>query len=165
MAAVGKAVADNQYLIEGKDLVLDLVIWNDTVFPVKEEILYIAVSNLIRNAFNFTAKGSVPIVSEKESLSITDTGMGIEAQCLDTMTQTHIKGDASQDSGLGHVPALAVRLGIQLRFPGPVTGPRLRFGGVVLGQLSEHRGCQGDLGTLVKTGCHTNFSSQPFQPF
>ena len=64
-------------------------------------MLYIAVTNLIRNAFHFTSRGSVAITIDEAHIGIQDTGMGIEPDKLDSVTRTHIKGEKSQGFGLG----------------------------------------------------------------
>ena len=82
----------------------------------REEILYIAVTNLIRNAFYFTAKGSVTITLDDAHIGVQDTGMGIEPGQLETVTHSHVKGATSQGFGLGLniVSRLCKRFGWQL---------------------------------------------------
>lgn len=96
-----RAIDDNQYLIENKNIQLHVDVLYDKVLRVKEEILYIAVTNLIRNAFQFTSRGSVTITIDETHLGIRDTGMGIESARLDSVTQSHIKGEKSRGFGLG----------------------------------------------------------------
>ena len=98
---VRKAISDNMYLIENKDIDLHFEVNFDKSVKVREEILYTAVTNLIRNAFNFTAKGSVTIIIDDIHIGIKDTGMGIEKERLESVTQSHIKGEESQGFGLG----------------------------------------------------------------
>ncbi|WDP84480.1 MAG: HAMP domain-containing histidine kinase [Desulfobacter sp.] len=68
--AVEKAFANTRHLIEKKDLVVNLDFRDNPVLGVREEILYIAVTNLLRNAFLYTSKGSVIIISEKNCITI-----------------------------------------------------------------------------------------------
>lgn len=114
---VRKAIDDNRYLIEVKDVEVRIDVNDDKSVKVKEEILYITVINLIRNAFQFTARGMVSIVIDKDYISITDTGTGIEAQKLDTVTQLHIKGEKSKGFGIGLsiVERLCSRFGWELQ--------------------------------------------------
>lgn len=111
-----KAIDDNQYLIENKDIQIHMDVRQDKSVKVKEEVLYIAVTNLIRNAFHFTSSGSVTITIDEAHIGIRDTGMGIEADKLDSVTQSHIKGAKSQGFGLGLsiVSRLCKRYGWQL---------------------------------------------------
>jgi signal transduction histidine kinase len=96
-----KAISDNQYLIENKDIQLHMDVRTDKAVRVKEEVLYIAITNLIRNAFHFTSKGSVTITIDDDHIGIADTGMGIETDKIDSVTQSHVKGEKSQGFGLG----------------------------------------------------------------
>ena len=111
-----KAIGDNQYLIENKDIQLHMDVRKDKSVRVKEEVLYIAVTNLIRNAFHFTSEGSVTVTIDDAHIGIVDTGMGIEADKLNSVTQSHIKGEKSQGFGLGLsiVSRLCKRFGWQL---------------------------------------------------
>ena len=127
---VRKAIEDNQYLIENKDIQLHVDVRKDKSVRVKEEILYIAVTNLIRNAFHFTSRGSVTITIDDAHIGIADTGMGIEMNKLDSVTQTHIKGEKSQGFGLGLsiVSRLCKRFGWQLTIESePGKGTRTRI--------------------------------------
>lgn len=99
--AVHKAVADHGYLIESKAISVDVDIRCDISLPVKEEILYITVANLVRNAFQFTSKGSVTILAEENRLCVIDTGAGIDPELVDIVTRSHIKGEQSCGFGLG----------------------------------------------------------------
>ncbi|MCG8636490.1 MAG: HAMP domain-containing histidine kinase [Desulfobacterales bacterium] len=115
-AAVRKAVENNRYLIENKAIKVNIDIRQDRCLPVKEEILYITVANLVRNAFQFTPRGSVSITAERDCLSITDTGTGIDPDKLDSVTRSHIKGKDSRGFGLGLniVSRLCERFGWEL---------------------------------------------------
>jgi signal transduction histidine kinase len=115
-SAVKKAVENTRHLIENKDVELKLAFRANPILQVRDEILYIAVTNLIRNAFQFTAKGSVTIISEDSHIAIIDTGMGIEPDRLDSVTLSHIKGERSRGFGLGLsiVSRLCKRFGWEL---------------------------------------------------
>jgi len=127
---VRKAISDNQYLIENKDIQLHMDVRKDKSVRVKEEVLYIAITNLVRNAFQFTSKGSVTITIDDAHIGIADTGMGIETDKLDSVTQSHIKGEKSQGFGLGLsiVSRLCKRFGWQLSIESePEKGTRTRI--------------------------------------
>ena len=127
---VRKAIEDNQYLIENKDIQLHMDVFDDKTVRAREEVIYIAVTNLIRNAYHFTSRGSVTITIDDAHIGIQDTGMGIEADKLDTVTQTHIKGEESQGFGLGLsiVSRLCKRFGWQLTIESePGKGTRTRI--------------------------------------
>lgn len=127
---VKKAINDNSYLIEHKDIHLNVDVRKDKSVKVREEILYIAVTNLIRNAFHFTTEGSVTIIIDESCISIQDTGMGIEKDQIDSVTQPHIKGEKSQGFGFGLniVDRLCKRFGWKLVIESPDRkGTRIRI--------------------------------------
>lgn len=95
------AILDNQYLIEKKDVKLQLDIRCDKSIDVKEEILYIAITNLIRNAFQFTSQGLVRITLEESRFSIKDTGTGIDKDQIQAVVKPHVKAEKSHGFGLG----------------------------------------------------------------
>ncbi|WDP90226.1 MAG: HAMP domain-containing histidine kinase [Desulfobacter sp.] len=131
--AVHKAVENSQYLIESKPVSVAVDIRHNTRLPVKEEILYITVVNLVRNAFQFTPEGAVTIRAEKNSLAVTDTGTGIAPEQMDTVTRSHIKGEESRGFGLGLsiVSRLCSRFGWELDIrsrPGEGTRVTINWG-------------------------------------
>lgn len=130
--AVHKAVENNRYLIESKAILVDVDIRCDTSLPVKEEILYITVVNLVRNAFQFTSKGSVTILVEENCLCVTDTGTGIDPDQVNIVTRSHIKGEKSHGFGLGLsiVSRLCTRFGWTLdihSWPGEGTQAKIKW--------------------------------------
>jgi signal transduction histidine kinase len=114
--AVQKAVDANRHLIADKDVTLQIDILADTSLRVKEEILYITIINLIRNACQYTDTGTIRIVVDQDHVTITDTGVGIDSNQLSTITKPHIKGEKSDGFGLGLsiVERLCHRLGWEL---------------------------------------------------
>jgi len=98
---IQKVVNDYQYLIENKDITLEINMQYNKSLNVREEVLYITVTNLVRNAIQFTTRGTIIITLEEAFIEIRDTGEGIENNQLDSVTQTHIKGKDSQGFGLG----------------------------------------------------------------
>lgn len=127
---VQRAIRDNRYLIENKDIQLHVDSRTNKAVRVKEEVLYIAVTNLIRNAFQFTSQGSVTITLDDTHIGIADTGTGIQADRLPLVTQSHIKGEKSQGFGLGLsiVSRLCNRFGWLLTIESePEEGTRVRI--------------------------------------
>lgn len=129
---VEKAVEDNRHLIENREVAVHIDIEGNPVLGIREEVLYITLSNLIRNAFQYTRKGSVHIMAGPHGFTIRDTGMGIEPDQLDQVTRSHIKGEKSRGFGLGLsiVSRLCKRFGWQLEIvshPGEGTRVRIRW--------------------------------------
>ena len=98
---VRKAIKDNRHLIRDKDICVTVKATAPKTVQVKEEILYVAISNLVRNAFQYTSRGEVTLEITNEFLEVSDTGSGIESTQLHTVTQTHVKGENSHGFGLG----------------------------------------------------------------
>lgn len=127
---VQKAIEDNRYLIENKAIELRVKAIHDKDVKVKEEILYIAVANLIRNAFQFTSRGTITITIDESHISVWDTGVGIETDQLQSVTRPHIKSEESQGFGLGLsiVSRLCKRFGWELEIESePGKGTRTRI--------------------------------------
>ncbi len=64
-------------------------------------LLFIVVSNLIRNAFAFTEVGEVRIRVEARRVMVCDTGRGIDSGDEAHIFQRYYKGSASQGAGIG----------------------------------------------------------------
>lgn len=64
-------------------------------------LLSVVVSNLIRNAFTYTPSGTVLILVEENSLTVSDTGTGIRGEEIGKVFQKHFKGTGSTGSGIG----------------------------------------------------------------
>ena len=129
---IQKVVNDYQYLIKNKDITLEInMLYNKSV-NVREEVLYIIITNLVRNAIQFTTRGTITITLQEAFIEIRDTGEGIEYNQLDSVTQTHFKGKDSQGFGLGLsiVSRLCKRFGWKLDIdsqPGKGTRVRILF--------------------------------------
>ena len=114
--AIYRAVENNEYLIGKKEIQVKTLIFHDPKLAVNPELLYITITNIIRNAFQFTPRGLITITLERDSIAVTDTGTGIEPHQLDDVTQSHVKGKNSKGFGLGLsiVTRLCDRYGWQL---------------------------------------------------
>lgn len=111
-----KAINDNHYLLANKNVEVNFFVKDDKAVKVKEEVLYIAIANLVRNSFNFTARGTIKVTVAQDRLSVVDTGVGIEQDKIPLVTRSHTKGDESRGFGLGLniVSRLCKRYGWQL---------------------------------------------------
>lgn len=91
----------HRYLLQDKpvELVVDIQALS-LELRVERALLFIVISNLIRNAFTYTDQGKVHVVLSSERLVVEDTGRGIPARHLDYVFQRHFKG-MSKGAGVG----------------------------------------------------------------
>lgn len=98
---VESCIDDNRYLLHGKDVKVLVVSDGNPNINTLEPVFKIAVTNLIRNAFNYTNTGSVSIKVKEDYIEVSDTGSGIKRDDLELVTKAHIKGASSKGFGLG----------------------------------------------------------------
>lgn len=98
---VKRCIDDNRYLLHGKDVKVSMISDVDLEIKTLEPVFKIAVTNLVRNAFNYTNTGSVSIKIKKDCIEISDTGSGIKGDELNMVTNAHKKGSNSKGFGLG----------------------------------------------------------------
>ena len=85
------------YLIEGRAVNLHLTITEEGSIQIEENLLFIVISNLIRNAFEHSFEGDIHVEITTQSISIQDAGIGIE-----NPDKALIRGISSRESfGLG----------------------------------------------------------------
>jgi signal transduction histidine kinase len=66
------------YLIEGRELKIQLNIIDDGSVYIEKNLLLIVISNLIRNAFEHSFEGCIIINVSSKFISIQDSGCGIK---------------------------------------------------------------------------------------
>ncbi len=98
---VESCIDDNRYLLHGKDVKVSMDSDENPKINTLEPVFKIAVTNLIRNAFNYTNTGSVSIKVKEDYIEVSDTGSGIKRDDLELVTEAHIKGVDSKGFGLG----------------------------------------------------------------
>ncbi len=76
---VDELIRENQYLLSGKDVRLDLDMRSSTA-TLPKVALGIVLSNLIRNAFQYTNRGTIEIHITQTSVSITNMDQPLEKQ-------------------------------------------------------------------------------------
>jgi len=59
------------------------------------------LSNIVRNAINYTQNGHVSVIVSYDFIEISDTGIGIDSELLDSVTDPYVKGEQSNGYGIG----------------------------------------------------------------
>lgn len=117
LPVVRDTIEQNRKLIAGKPVDIDLVAKADPVLKVPSTLFQIALTNLIRNAVNHTANGTITVYVHDDRVVVSDTGEGIAQNDLSAVTQPHVSGSGSKGFGLGLtiVKRLCDRLNWQLQ--------------------------------------------------
>jgi len=98
---VRDVIEQNRYLIAGKPVEIDLIVTADPQLTVPPPVFQIALTNLIRNALQSTPNGNIAVDVRMDRVVVSDTGVGIAAKDLRTVTQPHVRGSGSEGFGLG----------------------------------------------------------------
>lgn len=101
LPVVKEAIEQNQHLFSQKPIEIEFIVRAEPILPVSAPILKVAVINLVQNAFKYTAAGNITVLIDKDRITISDTGKGIENSKLAAVKQPHVRGDDSRGFGLG----------------------------------------------------------------
>ena len=95
------AVADCTPSLEGRPVRIEAGQLMPVTLPVERTLVYVLVSNVLRNACAHTREGSITITLTHERLSISDTGIGMAEERLAEMFSRYAKGEHSPGHGIG----------------------------------------------------------------
>ncbi|MGW8301668.1 MAG: sensor histidine kinase [Desulfobacterales bacterium] len=101
LPVVRDTIEQNQKLIAGKPVDINLVVSADPVLKMPQPMFQIALTNLIRNAVDHTASGTITVHVRDDRVVVSDTGEGIDQKDLSAVTQPHVSGSGSKGFGLG----------------------------------------------------------------
>ena len=101
LAVVETLVIQHCYLLEGKEVQVNVDIDPSERVLMQSGAFKILLSNLISNAFQYTQHGSVSIDFHNSVLSVTDTGIGIPEEIRVNINQPFVKGGQSRGYGVG----------------------------------------------------------------
>ena len=90
-----------QPLIENKSI--EISIKNDNDFSIKanEKVLSGLIGNLLRNAATYTDEGQISIEIGEQTLTISDTGIGMSQSEIDQVFDAHYRGNHTKRIGHG----------------------------------------------------------------
>jgi signal transduction histidine kinase len=98
---VQETIEQNRYLIGNKPVDIEFMPEDKPHLTLPAALFQIALTNLIRNAAQHTASGTIRIIVKSDRVLVADTGSGIDADDLERITQPHVRGDRSDGFGLG----------------------------------------------------------------
>lgn len=114
---VREVVEKQRHQLAGKPVEVEVHTNPELVLPADCALLEILVSNLVRNAFSYTAAGTVVILQDAHSLTVSDTGRGIPEQAVKQVFVRPYRDMASEGAGIGLslVKRICDRYGWQVR--------------------------------------------------
>jgi signal transduction histidine kinase len=129
---VKEAIEQLHQLHKGNSIEIECIAEGNPRLNAPPPILQMIIVNLIQNAFHHTADGKISIHICNESITVTDTGIGIDNCALQIVAEPHVRGEHSQGYGLGLsiVKRLCDQFGWQLDIESEVnrgTKVQLRF--------------------------------------
>ncbi len=118
-AVIGEEIERGQSLCHGKPVALTATVNGEFSVFARRELLATAIGNLIRNACQYTEKGSVVVRIEGRAVTVEDTGPGIppavRARLLDELQLTATADSAGSGIGLALVKRICEYLGAALK--------------------------------------------------
>ena len=96
-----KTVLQFSHLLEAKEVEVAIDVTPDASVRLQQGVLEILLGNLLGNAFEYTEKGLVRVGFAENTLTISDTGGGVDEAMRDVMFETNAKGRDSSGFGRG----------------------------------------------------------------
>ena len=134
LAEVVREVVEKQrHQLAGKPVEVEVHTSPELILPADPGLVEILVSNLVRNAFSYTAAGTVVVRQDAHSLTVSDTGKGMPEQAVKQVFIRHFRDMASEGAGIGLslVKRICDRYGWQVRLESGEqrgTSVRVEFG-------------------------------------
>lgn len=98
---VREVVEKQRHQLAGKPVEVELHTNPELILSADPGLVEILVSNLVRNAFSYTAAGTVVILQDAHSLTVSDTGKGIPEQAVKQVFIRHFRDMTSEGAGIG----------------------------------------------------------------
>ena len=98
---VEHSILQQQPKLAGKQLQLNIDIAADESVMIADSVLLILLNNLLGNAFEYTVTGHINIAFKQQTLTVEDTGGGIDAAIRQRVFDSGVKGENSQGMGVG----------------------------------------------------------------
>lgn len=96
---------------ENKGIQLDMRQRDDATFlTINADLLATVLNNLLKNALNYTEQGRVELITTTDSVSVVDTGIGINLAAQANIMQPFVRGSDLPMDGLGLGLSLVQRI-------------------------------------------------------
>ncbi|MCB1773489.1 MAG: HAMP domain-containing histidine kinase [Gammaproteobacteria bacterium] len=96
-AELGKLAA----LLDGKPLEMTLEAVAPLCVPVHRKVIEIILSNLCRNAINYSDEGVIHVRVDRDGIRVEDSGCGIDEALIPHIFDRHVRGRGVQKAGEG----------------------------------------------------------------
>lgn len=93
-----------------RGLGMDIDVPVDAVLTLNPRALQLALSNLVRNAVQYTTTGRIGVRYRDGVLAVSDTGAGIPANQLEQIFERYFRGDSTIPGGMGLGLSIVKRL-------------------------------------------------------
>ncbi|NGZ05821.1 MAG: HAMP domain-containing histidine kinase [Magnetococcales bacterium] len=115
------AVEKHRFILKNKPI--EIVCQTDPTLRlnVDRQLLFVAIANLIRNAFAYTDQGHIHIQQNATSLTIQDTGPGLHTRLTDAVLPRHLAHPEGFGIGLTLVKRICDHQGWHLQLDGTET--------------------------------------------
>lgn len=98
---VQETIEQNRYLIGNKPIDIEIISEAEPQLALPTSFFQIAMTNLIRNAIQYTTSGKISVVLKEDRILVTDTGAGMVVDDLKHTTGQHFIGESDESFGLG----------------------------------------------------------------
>jgi len=98
---IKKVIDQYRHLFADKSIEIELHTEAEPALHVPPPLFQTVISNLIKNAFQFTPEGKILVTVCENKIAISDTGKGIASRDLKTVTDPYVRGENSKGHGVG----------------------------------------------------------------